>query len=66
MALAVDSISFAAARAVHNLVANMQVRVMTARYFIQKLDPNGISEQEEQPNEQHRQTRITAGTDKGD
>ncbi|MCM7443685.1 hypothetical protein N8Q21_20485 [Enterobacter hormaechei subsp. xiangfangensis] len=60
MALAVDSISFAAVRAALNLVANMQGQAMTARFFIQRLELSGISEQKEPPNEQHRQKMAAA------
>lgn len=49
MALAVDFISFAAVRAALNLVANMQRLDMTARFFIQRLELSGISEQRRQP-----------------
>ena len=49
MALAVDSISFDAVRVALNLVANMQRLEMTARFFIQRLEPSGISEQRRQP-----------------
>lgn len=45
MALAVDSISFDAVRVALNLVANMQRLEMTARFFIQRLEQSGISEQ---------------------
>lgn len=49
MALAVDSISFDAVRVALNLVANMQRLEMTARFFIQRLEQSGISEQRRQP-----------------
>nr|WP_276046862.1 ead/Ea22-like family protein [Escherichia coli] len=49
MALAVDSISFDAVRVALNLVANMQLLEMTARFFIQRLELSGISEQRRQP-----------------
>lgn len=49
MALAVDSISFDAVRVALNLVANMQRLEMTARFFIQRLELSGISEQRRQP-----------------
>ncbi len=49
MALAVDSISFDAVRVALNLVANMQLLEMTARFFIQRLEQSGISEQRRQP-----------------
>lgn len=49
MALAVDSISFDAVRVALNLVANMQRLEMTARFFIQRLEQSGISEQRMQP-----------------
>lgn len=48
MALAVDSISFDAVRVALNLVANMQRLEMTARFFIQRLEQSGISEQRRQ------------------
>lgn len=48
MALAVDSISFDAVRVALNLVANMQRLEMTARFFIQRLELSGISEQRRQ------------------
>lgn len=48
MALAVDSISFDAVRVALNLVANMQLLEMTARFFIQRLEQSGISEQRRQ------------------
>ncbi|KTI56601.1 hypothetical protein ASV00_10175 [Enterobacter cloacae subsp. cloacae] len=51
MALADDSISFAAAHAALNPVANMPGQAMTARFFIQRLGLSGISEQKEPPNE---------------
>lgn len=53
MALAVDSISFAAVRAALNPVANMPGQATTARFFVQRLGLSGISEQKEPPNEQH-------------
>ncbi len=56
MALAVDSISFAAVRAALNPVANMPGQAMTARFFIQRLEQSGINEQKDPPNEQHQQT----------
>lgn len=49
MALEVDSISFDAVRVALNLVANMQRLEMTARFFIQRLELSGISEQRRQP-----------------
>lgn len=49
MALAVDSISFDAVRVALNLVANMRRLEMTARFFIQRLEQSGISEQRRQP-----------------
>ncbi len=49
MALAVDSISFDAVRVALNLVANIQRLEMTARFFIQRLEQSGISEQRRQP-----------------
>lgn len=49
MALAVDSISFDAVRVALNLVANMRRTEMTARFFIQRLEQSGISEQRRQP-----------------
>lgn len=49
MALAVDSISFDEVRVALNLVANMQRLEMTARFFIQRLEQSGISEQRRQP-----------------
>ena len=49
MDLAVDSISFDAVRVALNLVANMQRLEMTARFFIQRLELSGISEQRRQP-----------------
>ena len=49
MALAVDSISFDAVRVALNLVANMQRLEMTARFFIQRLELSGISEQRRKP-----------------
>lgn len=49
MALAVDSISFNAVRVALNLVANMRRLEMTARFFIQRLEQSGISEQRRQP-----------------
>lgn len=49
MDLAVDSISFDAVRVALNLVANMQRLEMTARFFIQRLEQSGISEQRRQP-----------------
>ena len=49
MALAVDSISFDAVRVALNLVANMQRLEMTARFFIQRLELSGISEQRREP-----------------
>ncbi len=49
MALAVDSISFDAVRVALNLVANMQRLEMTARFFIQRLEQSGTSEQRRQP-----------------
>lgn len=49
MALAVDSTSFDAVRVALNLVANMQLLEMTARFFIQRLELSGISEQRRQP-----------------
>lgn len=49
MALAVDSISFDAVRVALNLVANMQRLEMTARFFIQRLEQSGISQQRRQP-----------------
>ncbi len=48
MALAVDSISFDAVRVALNLAANMQRLEMTARFFIQRLEQSGISEQRRQ------------------
>ncbi|MCL1518021.1 hypothetical protein MKZ88_10090 [Enterobacter cloacae] len=51
MALAVDSISFAAVRAARNPVANMPGPAMTVRFFIQRLELSGISEQKELPDE---------------
>ncbi len=48
MALAVDSISFDAVRVALNLVANMQRLEMTVRFFIQRLEQSGISEQRRQ------------------
>lgn len=48
MALEVDSISFDAVRVALNLVANMQRLEMTARFFIQRLEQSGISEQRRQ------------------
>lgn len=48
MALAVDSISFDAVRVALNLVSNMQRLEMTARFFIQRLEQSGISEQRRQ------------------
>ncbi len=48
MALSVDSISFDAVRVALNLVANMQRLEMTARFFIQRLEQSGISEQRRQ------------------
>ena len=48
MAMAVDSISFDAVRVALNLVANMQRLEMTARFFIQRLEQSGISEQRRQ------------------
>ncbi|WP_425536363.1 ead/Ea22-like family protein [Escherichia coli] len=47
--MAVDSISFDAVRVALNLVANMQRLEMTARFFIQRLELSGISEQRRQP-----------------
>ncbi|WP_425536898.1 ead/Ea22-like family protein [Escherichia coli] len=47
--MAVDSISFDAVRVALNLVANMQRLEMTARFFIQRLEQSGISEQRRQP-----------------
>lgn len=49
MALAVDSISFDAVRVALDLVANMQRLEMTVRFFIQRLEQSGISEQRRQP-----------------
>ncbi len=49
MDLAVDSISFDAVRVALNLVANMRRLEMTARFFIQRLEQSGISEQRRQP-----------------
>lgn len=49
MALEVDSISFDAVRVALNLVANMQRLEMTVRFFIQRLEQSGISEQRRQP-----------------
>ncbi|WP_415751142.1 ead/Ea22-like family protein, partial [Escherichia coli] len=46
--MAVDSISFDAVRVALNLVANMQRLEMTARFFIQRLEQSGISEQRRQ------------------
>ncbi len=48
MALAVDSISFDAVRVALDLVANMHRLEMTVRFFIQRLEQSGISEQRRQ------------------
>ncbi len=51
MALVADSILFAAEHVALNPVANTQGRVMTARFFIQRLKLSGISERKEHQHE---------------